>query len=111
VPNSRFARIVAVALAAALSAAAGFANAEDLQAGRKLAERYCAKCHNIEKGGAPKLIPPTFASIAGYRAPNYIRSAIAAPDLHKGMPGMAWALPTADDIDNLTAYIVSLEAK
>ena len=82
--------------------------AADAAAGRKLAEQWCAKCHNIEKGAPFKLHPPSIASIAVYRLEQDIRGKIIEP--HIGMIDVKWVLPI-EDIDNLTAYITSLEAK
>jgi mono/diheme cytochrome c family protein len=86
------------------------APAADAAAGRKVAEQNCAKCHNIEKGAPFKLIPPSFASIAVYRQPNYIWAKIVAPDFHGRMPEVMWILQP-EDVENLVAYITSLEAK
>ena len=82
--------------------------AADVAAGRQLAEQWCAKCHNIEKGAPFKLSPPSFASIAAYRLEHDIRGKIIEP--HIGMIDVKWVLPV-EDIDNLVAYITSLEAK
>jgi mono/diheme cytochrome c family protein len=84
--------------------------AADSAAGRQLAEKWCAKCHNIEKGGPFKLNPPSFASIAAYRTPDVIIGKIIAPSMHSGMPEPMWVLQR-EDIDNIAAYITSLEAK
>ena len=84
------------------------AYAADAAAGRQLAEKWCAKCHNIETGGPFKLSPPSFASIAAYRMEDDIRGKIIEP--HIGMIDVKWVLPV-EDIDNLVAYITSLEAK
>ena len=95
----------------AFSASLALANAgvaADSVAGRVLAERWCVKCHNIEKGAPFKLRPPSFAAIAIYRAENDIRGKIISP--HIGMPDIMWMLQ-AEDIDNIVAYIASLDAK
>ncbi|MGB8316178.1 MAG: cytochrome c [Aestuariivirga sp.] len=84
--------------------------AVDLAAGRQLAEKWCAKCHNIEKGGPLKLNPPSFASIAAYRTSDVIAGKVIAPSMHSGMPDTMWVLQR-EDIDNIVAYITSLEAK
>jgi mono/diheme cytochrome c family protein len=96
-----------IALASSLMIS-GVAYAADAAAGRKLAEQWCARCHNIEKGAPFKLRPPSFASIAVYRHPDDIRGKIIGP--HLGMSDVKWAL-RANDIDSLIAYITSLEAK
>lgn len=84
------------------------AYAADAAAGRQLAEQWCARCHNIERGAPFKLQPPSFASIAAYRMEHDIRGKIIEP--HIGMIDIKWVLPV-EDIDNLVAYITSLETK
>jgi len=90
-------------------AVAGAASAADVAAGRKLAERYCARCHNIEKGGPSKMEPPSFTSIAAYRKSEVIFGKIIAPS-HPSMPEAAQYLD-GDAVKNLVAYIISLEPK
>ena len=51
--------------------------------------------------------PPSFAAIAVYRSPDQIRSKIIAP--HVGMPEVAQILGL--EVDDLIAYIVSLETE
>jgi mono/diheme cytochrome c family protein len=96
-----------IALASSLTIS-GAAYAADAAAGRKLAEQWCARCHNIEKGEPFKLRPPSFASIAVYRLPDDIFGKIIAP--HVAMPDIVGTLQ-ANDVDNLVAYITSLETK
>jgi mono/diheme cytochrome c family protein len=85
------------------------ASAADAAAGRRLAEQWCAKCHNIEKGAPFKLNPPSFASIAAYRPSDVILGKIITPSPHSGMPDTLWTL-RREDFDSLVAYITSLEA-
>ena len=82
--------------------------AADPAAGRALAEKWCVKCHNIEKGGPFKLRPPSFASIAVYRAEHDIHGKIISP--HIGMPEILWVL-RPEEIEDIVAYITSLDAK
>ncbi len=84
--------------------------AADVLEGRKLAEQWCAKCHNIEKGAPFKLTPPSFASIATYRTYDSILGKVVAPSQHSGMPETQWLLQR-EDFDDLLAYITSLEIK
>jgi mono/diheme cytochrome c family protein len=81
--------------------------AGDPEAGRELAARWCSQCHDISPGGQMKQQPPAFAAIAVYRSPEQIRGKIFFP--HTGMPEYAQILGL--DADDLTAYIVSLEAR
>jgi mono/diheme cytochrome c family protein len=84
--------------------------AADALEGRKLAEQWCAKCHNIEKNAPFKLNPPSFASVATYRTYDNILGKVIAPSLHSGMPETQWFLQKKD-YDDLLAYIISLEIK
>jgi cytochrome c553 len=86
------------------------AHAADATAGRKLAEQWCAKCHNIENGAPFKLKPPSFAAISVYHAPDVILGKIIAPAMHSGMPDTAWLLQGLD-YEDLVAYIASLTVK
>ena len=82
--------------------------AADAENGRILAGDNCARCHDIAPGGASKLHPPSFAAIAGYRPEDQILARILYPALHSPMP--AWAnWISRDEVDDLVAYILSLE--
>lgn len=87
------------------------AKAEDGDAaqGRLLVQDKCARCHNIEKGAAFKLQPPSFQSIAIYRTRQDIWGRIISPSPHSGMPDMMWAL-TPDEVQDAVAYITSLDS-
>ncbi|WP_343081823.1 cytochrome c [Ostreiculturibacter nitratireducens] len=103
-------RITSTLLAAALACGAFPALAQgDVEAGRALAEENCARCHDIEPGGAMKTMPPSFASIAAFRTADEITGRIWFPPMHSRMPPMHMIL-TPQDVDSLTDYIVSLEA-
>ena len=77
--------------------------------GRTLAEEWCSRCHDIAPEGAFKKQPPSFAAIAVYRSAGQIHSRISTPTVHFGMPRFARILEPGR-IDDLVAYIVSLEA-
>ena len=84
------------------------AAAADAEIGRTLAEENCARCHDIGPGGGAKMHPPSFAAIAAFRAEDYIVSRIMFPNLHSSMPSWVnWII--REEIDDLVAYIVSLE--
>ena len=52
--------------------------------------------------------PPSFTAIAGYRPADQILSRIMFPALHSPMP--AWSnWISRDEVDDLVAYIQSLE--
>lgn len=80
----------------------------DAMTGAELAGEHCARCHDIAPGGAAKQHPPSFASIAGYRAEDQIVARIMFPDLHSSMPAWSQWL-SRDDVDDLVAFILSLE--
>jgi mono/diheme cytochrome c family protein len=79
----------------------------DAEVGQDLAADWCSRCHDIGREGRMKQEPPSFAAIAVYRTSEQIRSKIAAP--HMGMPEIAQVLGL--NLDDLVAYIVSLEAE
>ena len=77
----------------------------DAVAGKETAREWCADCHDVEPGGQMKHDPPTFTAIANYRSPDYIHANITFP--HTAMPDVVHVLGL--DVDDLVAYIVSLE--
>lgn len=100
-----------IAMTAALALAAGAAAAQqqgDPEAGRKMAEETCSRCHDVKPGGAFKEYPPSFASIAVYRSEEQIISRIFFPPFHASMPEFGGLMVPAEVYD-LTAYIMSLE--
>ena len=96
-------------LALAFTASSAWAQAEgDPVRGQALAQEQCARCHDVSKGGAFKKMPPSFQSIAIFRAKPDIWSRIIAPSPHAAMPDMTWTL-TADEVQDVLAYILSLD--
>ncbi len=85
------------------------AYAAEAAAGEKLAAENCARCHDIGPDGAFKEHPPSFASIAAYRSREQIYYRIVAPPSHSGMPDVAFYLLGREQVEDLLAYIVSLE--
>jgi len=82
----------------------------DPAAGAQLAVEWCARCHDVSPGGAFKEHPPSFAAISVYRAKDQIFGRIYFPPLHSNMPEIAYIL-TPQSVEDLVAYIVSLEAE
>ncbi len=80
----------------------------DVEAGGNLARELCARCHDVERGGRFKQYPPSFASIAVYRSRKQIYGKMVFAPLHGNMPPLLHRLTPAN-IENLVAYIVSLE--
>lgn len=100
-------QLATIALVALVGPATS-AVAADAENGKILAEENCARCHDVAPGGASKLFPPSFTAIAGYRAEEQIISRILYPNLHSPMP--AWSnWISRDEVDDLVAYIQSLE--
>ena len=97
---------LAISMAAATQALAEGSAAE----GAELAKKWCARCHNVSPNAPFKLQPPSFAAIAVYRSKDQIYGRIAYPNIHTGMPQLSFVL-TPDGIEDLVAYIVSLEKK
>lgn len=81
----------------------------DLVNGGKLATEWCTKCHDVSLEGRFKQHPPSFASIAVFRSSDQIFGRIVYPPLHSSMPEIGLLL-TPDNIEDLVAYIVSLES-
>jgi mono/diheme cytochrome c family protein len=95
---------LAVTLVLGLLPAAPLA-ADAVERGAALSAEWCARCHDVEPGGAMKEEPPSFAAIAVYRSVETMRSAMIAP--HQGMPPLVEVLGL--ETDDLIAYITSLE--
>lgn len=96
-------------LAAALSLAAVVAKAEgDAERGAAVAEEKCAACHDVSVDGAFKQYPPSFAAISVFRSEDQIVGRVLYPPQHASMPQMGFVL-TRQEIDDVVAYIVSLE--
>jgi mono/diheme cytochrome c family protein len=106
-PAVRAGRLIAMAtVATCLSAGAAFA-ADDIEAGRALAERLCARCHMApgqgEKQGANDI--PGFTAIAQRR--NQTHEGIVAW-LRSIPPMMPNHHLSQDEMHALAAYIVTL---
>jgi mono/diheme cytochrome c family protein len=81
----------------------------NIENGERTAREACIICHNVEKNGPFKLNPPSFSAIAVYRTDNQIRNRIFYPDVHSGMKQHLGFVFSVDKIDDLVAYIRSLE--
>lgn len=97
---------LALALGLLVVPSAGFAG--DAGNGAVLAADNCASCHDVAAGGAFKTYPPSFASIASFRPNDQIMARILFPPMHTPMPSGAFSL-TPQNVDDLVAYIISLE--
>jgi mono/diheme cytochrome c family protein len=96
--------ILATVLLGSPAVAAG-----DPAEGEKLAKEHCARCHDVAAGGAFKQYPPSFTAIAKYRSEPQIHALIVFPALHSAMPDVPLYLLGNESVDDLIAYIMSLE--
>ena len=103
--------IVRAIAAATLIAVPAYAQAEefgDANLGRDFAEEMCIDCHAVraESTVSPRLDAPAFNEIA--RMPSTTRTALTAwfQTPHPTMPNL---ILSAEDVDNVIAYILSLK--
>ena len=102
--------LVAYACIVGASISAAYAEGS-IRSGELAARKSCTICHNIEKNGPFKQNPPSFAAIAVYRSDNQIRNRIFYPDVHSGMSRQLGFALTVETVEDLVAYIRSLENK
>ena len=100
--------LATLVLGLVLLAPAAMAQEADILEGRKIAEEYCARCHDIEPGGKFKSYPPSFRAIAVYMDPEIIRMKIMQPDHNTIMPKYAMFI-NQTRLWNVVEYILSLE--
>lgn len=100
--NLAFAASALVALLAASSTSWAEGSAD---AGKRLAQQWCASCHQVEPGGAAKDSAPPFASLGVEKGkdPGWIRAWLANP--HPPMQGINLS---RQQIDDIVAYLQSL---
>ncbi len=98
--------VYAAATAAALLAANSIASAAgNAPAGKRLAERWCASCHQIEPSAPAKDAAPPFASLGVQKGkdPGWVRAWLVSP--HPPMQGIDLSRQQTDDI---VVYLQSL---
>ena len=100
-------RIGMIFLTTLWSGVASAQSSGEPEAGKLLANQYCARCHDVSSNGAFKQIPPSFAAIAVYWGDDQIWNRIMFP-VHTSMPSM-WEFLNPDSVRHVTAYIRSLE--
>jgi mono/diheme cytochrome c family protein len=100
-------RSARILLVAAALVAAGAARAQDIPAGRHLAQASCSRCHLVDptEQKAGNDAAPTFASIA--RMPSTTAMSLAAflSTPHANMPDLVL---NRTEIRDVSAYILSL---
>jgi mono/diheme cytochrome c family protein len=104
------ARLVGLAIPAAVCAAAAGAHAVELGSiaeGQDLARAACARCHAVERDDAfsPAFPAPPFRDVAETPGMTATALSVALRTPHRDMPDF---ILKPDEIDNLTAYILSL---
>jgi len=99
---------VFTAIFVGLAGSSAFAAGDPVE-GQKLAKEHCSDCHDVEAGGKFKQYPPSFAAIAVYRSEAHMRALVVYPALHNAMPQVPLYLLDDDKLDDLVAYIQSLE--
>ena len=78
----------------------------DAAAGRQLTQRWCAGCHGGDPGISEPMMPAaTFSEIANRRVTTPYRLGTFLRSPHTIMPNYVL---TAQEIDNISAYIMSL---
>ena len=84
--------------------------AGDVSQGRNFAQRVCAGCHAIQPGltVSPVVAAPTFPAIAASPGMSPIALRVALQSTHRTMPNLAL---TADELDDVIAYIIGLQRR
>jgi cytochrome c len=103
--------VLIVAAAASLSGALAQPTV-DIEQGRLFAQRHCATCHAIGRIGASPYAPaPPFRTLHERYAVEVLAEALAEGIVvgHTGTRQMPRFVLTPAEIDNLLAYLVSLE--
>lgn len=100
-----------ILLAAALSIvlAPTASRSADLVAGESLAQKWCVQCHGVRADRlSPKLAAPTFPDLAAEPSiTEYsLRALLRSP--HETMPQITF---TADEMDDIVGYILSLKPR
>ncbi len=100
-----------IALAAMLAAAGAQAQVAigDPEAGRRIAESTCARCHAVTPTGrfSPMGQAPTFRVVADDAATTPLRLRVFLTNPHAAMPDFQFA---RDELEDVIAYILSLRA-
>lgn len=94
-----------------LAALPASAQTGDPAAGERLAEADCAICHEIKPGSRPKRPEskaPSFVDISRMPSTTELSIKVFLRSPHANMPNIVL---TAEETDNLAAYILSLSGK
>jgi mono/diheme cytochrome c family protein len=101
---NHFVRILSLVMV--LTCCGGAAVAQDLENGRRLAERWCAACHGVKPDASSSKGVPSFAMIAAKEkiTAEMIASFLVMP--HATMPNFPLSHKDADD---LAAFIMAMK--
>jgi mono/diheme cytochrome c family protein len=100
--NLAYAVTALMALLAANSTSSAQGSAD---AGKRLAQQWCASCHQVEPNAPAKDVAPPFASLGVEKGkdPGWVRAWLANP--HPPMQGINLS---RQQIDDIVAYLQSL---
>jgi len=99
---------VVLAVVCAMPAGASAQETGDAKEGLTMARQVCSSCHGVERGDAfsPNVLAPTFDRIAGTPGMTETALSVALQTSHKSMPNL---ILKPDEIDDISAYILSLQ--
>ena len=100
-------RKITTTLVLAAGMAVGTAQAQDVEAGRHIAQTWCRNCHNVtpDAGRGNDARPPSFASVAQMPSTTNISLAVFLSTPHARMPDFSLS---QQEIRDVSAYILSL---
>jgi len=98
---------IAALLLLRLHAASGAAPGQEaVSRGHTLAQAWCSSCHAVEKFAIPLDRAPAFTAIAAMKSTTPLAIRVFLQSSHEPMPNF---ILQKQDIDDLTAYIMSLK--
>ena len=106
--NFKFTRAIKSTITTLLLAVmAGSAHAQDVGAGREIAERWCSGCHLVDRmrKTAPNDAIPSFPAIADMKSTTLISLTVFLQTSHEPMPNF---MLSRRQIADVSAYILSL---
>jgi len=90
-----------------LTLASPFAQAQDIEAGREIATKWCSNCHNVSVSGVPASDRiPSFLSISQMSSTTQMSLAVFLQTSHNRMPDFSL---TRREIADVSSYILDLK--
>jgi len=84
-----------------------FAHAQDIEAGREIATKWCGNCHNVSAAGGPASDrTPSFLSISQMSSTTQMSLAVFLQTSHNRMPDFSL---TRREIADVSSYILDLK--